>query len=90
MEDKVQAAKDLASKAREEGFDIPDELLEEVAGGLGSGEAVLLFRKMARAKKAGKSMDDLINELRKADTTDKDALGSEHLKEVETFIQRFW
>ena len=90
MEEKVQALRDLLDGTLDEQLDIPDELLDEIAGGLGSGEAVLLFRKMARAKKAGKSMDDLINDLKKGNDANAKPLSREHLEEIEIFIQRFW
>lgn len=90
MEEKVQALRDLLDGTQDEQLDIPDELLDEIAGGLGSGEAVLLFRKMARAKKAGKSMEELIGDLKKGNTASAKPLSPEHLEEIETFIQRFW
>ena len=90
MEEKVQALRDLLDGTLDEQLDIPDELLDEIAGGLGSGEAVLLFRKMARAKKAGKSMDDLMNDLKKGNDANAKPLSREHLEEIEIFIQRFW
>ena len=89
MEDKAQSMDELLKAAGEEGIEIPDELLESVAGGLNTNETVRLFQAMARSKRSGKTMNVFLAEL-KDGVSVLGKLDDKDYNEAVAFVKHYW